>query len=335
MEKSIFVSYASADKDVAYDIVNYFENKGVPCFIAPRDIAPGISYASRLTSAIKESKAVILVASGAINGSEHILNELDIIVSEKKFFVPFFIEEFDMSYDYRYYLGRKQRIMADSGKPSDHFYKLVDALQAEGALDFSQKPMRQDDIAPATANNTQKIFTYIPHRGIMINPEDQQRNVSFRTDTLIGMLGGIYDEIVKLTNDENAQKVLKQSGYNCGQAFAQKLNSRWDLAANGVSLYEEKLQQWCKFDSDVGWGKFDIKVNVNEDTGDFIGELTINECFIVDFKNKRHICSFVKGYCEGVIETLLGRNVMLVCKICPLKNRFKTTCVFDILIEDD
>ncbi len=335
MGKTIFVSYSSADKEIAFEMVDYFENKGVSCFIAPRDIEGGGSYASKLTAAIKNCKAVILIASEAINGSEHVLNELDIIVSEKKFFIPFFIEEFDMSYEYRYYLGRKQRIMANTGKPSDHYAKLEEALAAEGALEIKPKAQPKEEIAPATAGNTQKIFSYIPHRGIMINPEDQQRNVSFRTDTLIGMIGGIYDKIVQLSDDESAQSALLASGYACGQSFAQRLNSQWDLAAQGTSLYEEKLTKWCKFDSDVGWGKFDIKIDVNEETGDFNGELTINECFIVDFKNKRHVCQFVKGYCEGVIETLLGIKVKLICKVCPMKNRFKTACVFDILIDED
>lgn len=335
MQKTIFVSHSTTDRDVANEIVEYFESKGIGCFIAPRDIKPGASYAARLTAAIKESKAIILLASEAINSSEHILNELDIIVEEKKFFIPFFIEEFDMYDDYRYYLGRKQRIMANTGKPSDHFSKLEDALAAEGILDTKKPHQTREEIASATAGNTQKIFSYIPHRGIMINPEDQQRNVSFRTDTLIGMIGGIYDKIVDLSNDEAAQTALQKSGYACGQSFAQRLNSQWDLTVQSASLYEEKLAKWCQFDSEVGWGKFDIRIDVNEETGAFNGCLTINECFMVDLKNRRHVCQFVKGYCEGVIETLLGIKVSLVCKVCPMKNRFKTACVFDILIDDE
>lgn len=335
MQKTIFVSYSTQDKQTAYEVVDYFESKGVDCFIAPRDIEAGGAYAARLTTAIKESKAIILIASEAINSSEHILNELDIIVSEKKFFIPFFLEEFDMSYEYRYYLGRKQRIMANTGKPSDHFGKLEEALAAEGVLEIRRKTPPREEIAPANAGNTQKIFSYIPHRGIMINPEDQQRNVSFRTDTLIGMLGGIYDKIVALSDDESAKEAMHASGYTCGQSFAQRLNSRWDLSAQSATLYQEKLTKWCNFDSDVGWGRFDIQIDVNEETGDFSGVLTINECFIVDFKNKRSVCQFVKGYCEGVIETLLGIKVKLVCKVCPMRSRFKTACVFDILIDEE
>ncbi len=337
MEKLLFISYSTKDKDVAYQIVEYFESKGIGCYIAPRDITPGGSYASKLTNAICDCKAVVLVASSAINSSEHILNEVDIIVAENKFFVPFFVEEFEMNYDYRYYLGRKQRIIAYPGEPKNHFDKLLDALSSVVQVKREDTQNQDAGIKTAHADNTQKIFNYIPHRGIMINPEDQQRNVSFRTDTFIGMMGGIFDEVSALSDAEHAGMTFHQSGYSCGQAFAQRLNSHWDLSSNGasISLYEEKLRKWCEFDSDVGWGKFDIQVNVNEETGEFSGKLTINECFIVDIKNKRHICQFVKGYCEGVIETLLSIKVKLVCSVCPLVNRFKTSCVFDILISED
>ena len=334
MGKSLFISYSVQDKEIAYDMVDYFEGQGVDCFIAPRDIEPGGSYASKLTRAICDSKAIVLIASGAINTSEHILNEVDIMVSENKFFVPFFIEEFEMSYDYRYYLGRKQRIIAYPGDPRSYFDKLLDALSSVITVAPKKKAAPAQQIKPALSDNTQKVFSYIPHRGIMINPEDQQRNVSFRTDTFINMLGGIYDEVCNLSDIEHAKKTFLLSGYSCGQAFAQRLNSRWDLEAQTTSLYEEKLRKWCEFDSDVGWGKFDINVNVNEETGDFTGRLTINECFIVDIKNKRLICEFVRGYCEGVIETLLSAKVRLVCKVCPLKNKFRNSCVFDIILED-
>ncbi|MBR7101346.1 MAG: toll/interleukin-1 receptor domain-containing protein [Clostridia bacterium] len=337
MEKHIFISYSTKDRQIAFDMVDFFESRGVGCYIAPRDIEPGGSYASKLTRAICNSKAIVLVASSAINESEHILNEVDIIVSENKYFVPFFIEEFEMNYDYRYYLGRKQRIIAYPGDPRNHFEKLLDALSSVIHFPESRKPEIKEaaPIKVADADNTQKIFNYIPHRGIMINPEDQQRNVSFRTDTFIGMMGGIYNEVLRLSDEEHAKTTFRQSGYACGYSFAQRLNSHWDLSASGASLYEEKLRKWCQFDSDVGWGKFDISIDVNEETGDFRGELTISECFIVDIKDKRHICEFVKGYCDGVIETLLGVKVELVCRTCPLKNRFKNACVFDILISEE
>ena len=331
MAKDVFISYTTADKDIAYQIVDFLENNSVKCFVAPRDIDPGTSYASNLTKAIRETSASIIVASNSINASEHVLNELDVMVAEKKFILPFFIEDYEMNADYRYYLGRTQRIIAYPNAVESYFPKILDAISP--ILPKKAKPQVKvsEQKTENSLERTQKVFDYIPDRGIMINPEDHQRNVSFRTDTFINMFGGIYEEVVKLSTKEQVDKIFHDSGYTSGQSFAQRLNANWDQAQS-VVLYEEKLRKWCAFDSEVGWGKFDIDVDVNEETGDFKGKLTISESFIVDNKNKREICHFMKGYCEGVIETLLGVKVKLNCLVCPLKNRFKTTCVFDIEI---
>ena len=63
------------------------------------------------------------------------------------------------------------------------------------------------------------------------------------------------------------------------------------------------------------------------------GKLTISEAFLVDKGNKRKICGFIRGYCTGVIETLLDiSGITLICKECPLKGLFKNVCVFEFSI---
>ena len=98
--------------------------------------------------------------------------------------------------------------------------------------------------------------------------------------------------------------------------------------------YAAKLKKWCDFDSDVGWGRFESDIEINEETGEFKGTLKINESFIVDRRGKRPVCEFVRGYCDGVIETLLGVQVELKCVKCPLKNRFSSVCELEILIAE-
>lgn len=334
MKKEIFISYASPDKDVAHDLVAYLENKNVSCFIAPRDVDPGMPYASNLMQAIDECNVIILIASNAMNNSEHVLNEVDVIVAKKKKLIPFFIEDFEMNDDFRYYLGRTQRIIAYPELISSYYSKLYDSLIQLLPETVSSENIVEKKMNISVSNNTTTVFEYIPERGIMINPEDLQRNVSFRTDTFINMFGGIFDSIVELSGKEKAKEIFHYSGYLSGQNFAQRLNSRWDFEQKNSSFYEKKLKKWCEFDSNVGWGKFSIKIDVNEDTGDLDGELTINECFIVDKKNRKKVCEFVKGYCEGVIETLLGVQVMLECITCPLQNRFKSKCIFKIILNE-
>ena len=335
MSKDVFISYTTANAAEANSLVAFLESKDVSCYIAPRDVDPGTPYASNILHAIDNAHVVILVASEAINNSDHVLNELDVIVAKKKFFIPFFIEEYEMNDDYRYYLGRTQRIIAYPGEISGYFNKLYEAIAPNLPKKVKPAPAAVAAHTTSVAANTTKVFECIPERGIMINPEDHQRNVSFRTDTFINMFSGIYDGVVDIVGSERATDILFSTGYNCGQAFASRLNSQWELSSGSVMSIADKLRKWCEFDSDVGWGKFDIEVQLNEETGDFKATLSINECFIVDKKGKRPVCGFVRGYCAGVMETLLCAPVHLLCTTCPLTNRFKSACRFEVTIAED
>lgn len=47
-DKFIFISYSSKDKNVADALCHYLEERGVPCWIAPRDILPGQTWAGAI-----------------------------------------------------------------------------------------------------------------------------------------------------------------------------------------------------------------------------------------------------------------------------------------------
>lgn len=325
----IFISYTSKDKNIAYTLVEYLEKRGITCFIAPRDIDPGKAYAANIMSAIEDCKAVLLIASKAINLSEHVLNEVDVIVEKKKVLLPVLIEDFELSDDFRYYLGRKQWIVAYPEQFNTYLSSVLMAIQEYLPLHSSSVEPEEEE----SNKKTKTVFEYIPERGIMINPEDHQRNVSFRTDTLINMMGGIFDSVAKLVNQESAEEIFFSSGYISGKNFADRINNQWDTGYTFEEL-TKKLDKWCRFDSAVGWGKFSTDIRFDEENETILGTLTINESILVDKSEKRKVCGFVKGYCTGVLETLLGSlDVDLVCKECPLNNRFKCHCIFDIIVK--
>lgn len=328
--KQVFVSYAGTDRGVAFDIVNFLENESISCFIAPRDIDGGKAYASALMKGLDDCDMVLLVASEAINHSEHVLNEVDVIVEKNKPILPVFIEDFELKDDFRYYLGRKHWIISYPDTLSSYFPKIRDAV-----INYLPKhTFVSDNIDIETHDNGGKttVFEYNPQRGIMINPEDHQRNVSFRTDTFVNMMGGIYEKVEGLVGTEEVQNIFFESGYLSGKNFAERINNQWDDGYTAAGL-KTKLEKWCRFDSAVGWGKFDIDVNIDEKNDTITGKVYINEAFIVDTRKKRKICCFIKGYCTGVLEILLDSQVDLVCSDCRLNSRLNTKCVFDIIVE--
>ncbi len=327
--KQVFVSYTSTDREIAYEIVDYLEANDISCFIAPRDVEGGKAYASILMKALEECYLVLLVASEAINTSDHVLNEVDVIIEKGKPLLPVFIEDFKLSDDYRYYLGRKQWVVAYPEHTSKYFDKIYTNVLENLPKKLAPQPPAEEPKGIADSNTT-TVFEYNPTRGIMINPEDHQRNVSFRTDTFVNMMGGIFEKVEQLTNEEEAEKIFFESGYVSGKNFAERINNQWDT---GYSIEDIKMKfdKWCKFDSAVGWGRFSAEVDIDEESDALTGTICINEAFIVDNMKKRKICSFIKGYCSGVVEILLNSlEVELVCRECPLKSKFKTQCVFDI-----
>lgn len=179
--------------------------------------------------------------------------------------------------------------------------------------------------------NKQRSFEINEERGLMFNREDNQRNISFRADTLINSFSIIFEEVSSLINDtEKVSEIFFSSGYSSGKRFADRINDQWPYG-NSFNEVKEKLNKWCNFDSSVGWGRFFIDFDYNEETDSVGGVLRIEEAFLVDRNNKHNICNYIKGYCTGVIEVFVrSAKIELVCKECPMKSCFKTACVFEI-----
>ncbi len=333
MKKDIFISYTSSDKVVADSLVAYLEGMGFNCFIAPRDIDPGRNYGANIVSAIEDCKLVVLIASHSINESEHCHNEVDVIVDRKKPILPIVIEEFDLDDDYRYYLGRKQQILAYPEKIEKYYAKILDGVE----MYCPRKPQKvqvTEQVAEEDVGARKTVFEYIPERGIMINPEDHQRNVSFRNDTLINLMGGIYEKVASFVDEKSAEEIFYSSGYAGGRNFGERIKNQWNLGGS-LEAIKKKLDKWCQFDSAVGWGKFTVELQPYDRENNCLnGSLSISEAFIVDRVGKRKICGFIRGYCTGVMETLLDLpEVVLTCKDCPLKSMFNNACVFEFSIK--
>ncbi|MBO5200822.1 MAG: toll/interleukin-1 receptor domain-containing protein [Clostridia bacterium] len=328
--KEVFISYTTRDAAVAMKLLDFLEGNGYDCFIAPRDVDPGKPYAAELVRAIKECKAVLLVVSSATNESSHVLSEVNIIFNERKPMIPVIIEDFELAPEYLYYLNSFHNITAYPEAIEVYYAGVLNAVESKVPRKVAPAPV---PVAPAhteeVAQKTKTVFDYIPDRGIMINPEDHQRNVSFRTDTFINMMGGIFEKVAELTDEEQAAEIFFRSGYVSGKNFAERINNQWGTGSTFPEI-QRKLAKWCEFDSAVGWGHFSVNVDYSDEQG-LTGTLTVSEPFVVDKAKKRKVCSFIRGYCDGVLETLLDNvHIDLTCRECPLQSKFKYTCVFDI-----
>jgi len=207
------------------------------------------------------------------------------------------------------------------------FLSLTGLVEIEDAPVAKQEP--QGDV---------KTFRYIKERGIIVNPEDGSRNVSYKVETLNNMLATIADKVAVHSDKDAALVILHESGYMGGKQFGQTMNEQWELEDSQMTL-GQKVSKWCEFDSEVGWGKFTNDMSIDEDEGNLDGQIVIHENFLCHKrkKNDSFICEYMQGYVEGVIEELLGGiEVEVVCDMgsCPQLKPLKKKCLCDIRVKE-
>lgn len=103
----VFISYSTRDRERAGAACAALEREGLRCWIAPRDGAPGVSYATFLVEAIGESRIVVLVFSQFANDSEAVLNELEIASNRGIPVLPLRIERVEPHGAAEFYLRRR------------------------------------------------------------------------------------------------------------------------------------------------------------------------------------------------------------------------------------
>jgi hypothetical protein len=86
--RDVFLSHAAKDAAAATTLCRLLEARGVSCWIAPRDILPGRSYAEEILDAIEGTDATVLLLSDSSNGSVHVRNEIERAVHRRKTVYP-------------------------------------------------------------------------------------------------------------------------------------------------------------------------------------------------------------------------------------------------------
>src|SRR6185312_967241 len=79
MKNDVFISYASEDLGLAEAIVAALEAAKMRCFMAPRDIPPGMERAAAIVDAICETRLFLLLHSGHANRSLQMVRELQLV----------------------------------------------------------------------------------------------------------------------------------------------------------------------------------------------------------------------------------------------------------------
>src|SRR5438105_3727672 len=153
MPHDVFISHSSQDKPVADAVCAALEGGAVRCWIAPRDVQPGRSFAGEITRAIQESKAMVLIFSAHSNNSDQVLREVQLAVSSHLNIVQFRIEDVHPNDDLNYFLGTPHWLDALSPPLENHLERLQTAMKALlGGRD--EQPSKSELTASCTSRRT-------------------------------------------------------------------------------------------------------------------------------------------------------------------------------------
>lgn len=126
---NIFISYSSIEYNKVIEIHNVLEKNGFDCWMAHQSIPAGSDYGAEIPPAIKKCDAFLLVLSQASQESIWVPKELDIAITERKFIIPFHIDNSDITEPFNFRLTNIQRIETFN-KVSEGYRRLIEKLHS-------------------------------------------------------------------------------------------------------------------------------------------------------------------------------------------------------------
>jgi TolB-like protein/Tfp pilus assembly protein PilF len=127
--REVFISYASQDAAVANAVVIALESNGLKCWIAPRDVTPGILYAGAIVHAIDAAKAIVLILSQNAAASPHVVREVERAASKRHPVLSLRIDRASLPADLEYFLNTSQWLDASDGDMRRALPQLVAAIR--------------------------------------------------------------------------------------------------------------------------------------------------------------------------------------------------------------
>ncbi len=166
MAHDVFISYSSKDKPTADAVCAALESRGVRCWIAPRDVLPGVPYAAALVSALRDSRIMVLVFSSDSNQSPQVLREVERAATRGLAIIPIRIEDVMPTSEMEYYISSRHWLDALTPPLEQHLVRLCDTVKIILAGPPSPPPVEPREQAvkpfPAEQKSVQVPSTDLP-----------------------------------------------------------------------------------------------------------------------------------------------------------------------------
>lgn len=130
MAHDVFISYSSKDKTIADAVCARLEGRGIRCWIAPRDVHPGLPYAEEIIDGIQSCRVMVLVLSANANASPHIPKEIERAVSRGIPVIPLRVENVTPAKSLDYFISSVHWLDAITPPLDQHLESLASTIRA-------------------------------------------------------------------------------------------------------------------------------------------------------------------------------------------------------------
>ena len=128
MAHDVFISHSSKDKTIADAVCARLEARGIRCWIAPRDVQPGLPYGEAIIDGIHNCKIMVLLLSSSANNSIHIAKEVERAVSHGATVIPLRIEAVMPGKSLDYFIGSVHWLDALTPPLENHLDNLAQTI---------------------------------------------------------------------------------------------------------------------------------------------------------------------------------------------------------------
>ncbi|MCJ7448375.1 MAG: TIR domain-containing protein [Bacteroidales bacterium] len=153
MAHDVFLSYSSLDKTDADNVCSILEQNGISCWMAPRDITPGLDFAEAIIDGIKSSKIFVLIYSSNSNTSTQVIREVDRAVHNGLPVINLRLEDVPLSKQLEYYLSSVHWLDAVNPPLEEHINKLSKVVK----ILLGKDEAKDNDIEKAIRDGTLQV----------------------------------------------------------------------------------------------------------------------------------------------------------------------------------
>jgi sugar lactone lactonase YvrE len=127
MAHDVFISHSHQDKLAAEAACHTLEDRGIRCWIAPRDVTLGIGYGESIMDAISGARIMVLIFSDHANKSPQVEREIERAVSKGLSLIPIRIEDVVPRKSLEYFISSNHWLDAITPPVEQHLEKLAAA----------------------------------------------------------------------------------------------------------------------------------------------------------------------------------------------------------------